>query len=164
MFPEETLMKAQMLLEVCNKKGLHISTVESCTGGLISGCLTAVPGSSSVVDRTFVTYTNEAKSEMVGVPAPLFEEVGAVSEEVARAMAEGALNNSNAEISGSVTGVAGPGGGTETKPVGLVHMAAARKGQETLHLHYVFEGDRNAVRLQSVNTVIDLMRRQAELP
>jgi nicotinamide-nucleotide amidase len=163
MFPEKTLMKAQKLLEVCNEKGLHVSTVESCTGGLISGCLTAVPGSSNVVDRTFVTYTNEAKIEMVCVPALLFNEVGAVSEEVARAMAEGALNNSNADVTGSVTGIAGPGGGTETKPVGLVHMAAARKGYETLHLQYIFEGDRNAVRLQSVNTVIDLMLRQSEL-
>ncbi|MGY9004144.1 MAG: CinA family protein [Rhodospirillales bacterium] len=156
-------MKAQKLLEVCNEKGLHVSTVESCTGGLISGCLTAVPGSSNVVDRTFVTYTNEAKIEMVCVPALLFDEVGAVSEEVARAMAEGALNNSNADVTGSVTGIAGPGGGTETKPVGLVHMAAARKGHETLHQQYIFEGDRNAVRLQSVNTVIDLMLRQSEL-
>jgi nicotinamide-nucleotide amidase len=163
MFPEETLVKAQKLLEVCNEKGLRVSTVESCTGGLISGCLTAVPGSSNVVDRTFVTYTNEAKIEMVCVPALLLDEVGAVSEEVACAMAEGALNNSNADVTGSVTGIAGPGGGTETKPVGLVHMAAARKGYETLHLQYIFEGDRNAVRLQSVNTVIDLMLRQSEL-
>ena len=143
--------------------GLHVATVESCTGGLISGCLTAVPGSSDVVDRTFVTYTNEAKTEMVGVPAPLFDEVGAVSEEVARAMAEGALDNSNADVSGSATGIAGPGGGTDAKPVGLVHMAAARKGYETIHLRYVFEGNRDSVRLQAVNIVIDLMRGQAEL-
>lgn len=163
MFPEETLIKAQKLLEACKPEGLHVATVESCTGGLISGCLTAVPGSSDVVDRTFVTYTNEAKTEMVGVPAPLFDEVGAVSEEVARAMAEGALDNSNADVSGSATGIAGPGGGTDAKPVGLVHMAAARKGYETIHLRYVFEGNRDSVRLQAVNTVIDLMRGQAEL-
>ncbi len=164
MFPKDTLMRANKLLEVCQEKGLHISTVESCTGGLISGCLTAVPGSSNVVDRTFVTYTNASKTQMVGVPTALFDVVGAVSEEVSRAMAEGALKNSNAEVSGSVTGIAGPGGGTETKPVGLVYIAAARKGYETLHLRFIFKGDRNAVRLQSVNAVIDLMRGQAELP
>ena len=164
MFPEETLTKARKLLEICSSKGLHVSTVESCTGGLISGCLTAVPGSSSVVDRTFVTYTNEAKTEMVGVPKLLLKEVGAVSEKVARAMAEGALANSNAEVSGSVTGVAGPGGGTVEKPVGLVHMSVARKGYDTLHLRSIFEGDRNSIRLQSVSVVIDLMRCQAELP
>ncbi|MBT3767979.1 MAG: CinA family protein [Rhodospirillaceae bacterium] len=164
MFPKDTLMKAQKLLEACKTGGLKVATVESCTGGLISSCLTAVPGSSDVVDRTFVTYTNEAKTEMVGVPTDLFDEVGAVSEEVARAMAEGALEHSNAEVSGSATGIAGPGGGSDDKPVGLVHMAAARKGYETEHLRYVFKGDRDSVRLQAVGTVIDLMRRQAELP
>jgi nicotinamide-nucleotide amidase len=123
-----------------------IATAESCTGGLIAAALTAITGSSSVVDRGFVTYTNEAKSEMLGVPASLIEAHGAVSEPVARAMAEGALRHSRADIAVSVTGIAGPGGATPTKPVGLVHLAVASKGHETMSDHQVFEGDRAGVR------------------
>ncbi|MFD1792593.1 CinA family protein [Ochrobactrum teleogrylli] len=120
-------------LEACRKAGVMIATAESCTGGLIAGALTDIAGSSDVVDRGFVTYSNEAKHDMIGVPMELINRVGAVSKEVAIAMAEGALKHSRAGISIAVTGVAGPGGGSEEKPVGLVHIASARNGQPTLH-------------------------------
>ena len=117
--------QAAALLAACRERGLKIATAESCTGGLIAAILTEVPGSSDVVERGFVTYSNEAKTEMLGVPAALVEQHGAVSA-VARAMAEGALAHSRADIVVSVTGVAGPGGGTPLKPVGLVHFGAMR--------------------------------------
>ena len=113
------------------QSGLKLATAESCTGGLIAAILTEVPGSSDVFERGFVTYSNEAKTELLGVPAELIEKHGAVSEEVARAMASGALGHSRADIAVAVTGVAGPGGGTTAKPVGLVHLAAARRGSVT---------------------------------
>ena len=122
--------EAAALLAACRERGLKLATAESCTGGLIAAILTEVPGSSDVFERGFVTYSNEAKTEMLGVSAALIEKHGAVSAEVARAMAEGALRNSRADIAVSVTGVAGPGGGTAEKPVGLVHFGAARSGGE----------------------------------
>ncbi|MBT3558502.1 MAG: CinA family protein [Rhodospirillales bacterium] len=136
-----------------------LAMAESCTGGMIAAALTDIAGSSSVVERGFVTYTNEAKHEMLGVPAPLIEQVGAVSEEVARAMAEGAVSHSNAQISVSVTGVAGPGGGSDEKPVGLVHMAVAYEGRDTVHERHVFSGDRQAVREQTVMAAFSLVLR-----
>lgn len=147
------------VLDTCQRLGFMLATAESCTGGLVSAALTAIPGSSSVVERGFVTYTNEAKQEMLGVPGDLFETVGAVSEAVARAMAEGALTHSRAQVSVSVTGIAGPGGGTVDKPVGLVHMAAAKLGGETLHERHIFSGDRTAVRSQAVNAALSLVMR-----
>ncbi|MEM6710937.1 MAG: CinA family protein [Pseudomonadota bacterium] len=129
---------------------LSVVTAESCTGGLIAARLTDVSGSSAVVDRGFVTYSNEAKTEMLGVPTELIENQGAVSKEVARSMAEGALANSNASISVSVTGVAGPTGGSPEKPVGTVHFAVASHAAPTRHEHKVFQGDREAVRAQTV--------------
>jgi len=125
--------EAIAVLETCRKAGLMIATAESCTGGLIAGALTDIAGSSDVVDRGFVTYSNEAKNEMIGVPMDLIGQVGAVSKEVAIAMAEGALKHSRAGISIAVTGVAGPGGGSDEKPVGLVHIASARNSHPTLH-------------------------------
>ncbi|MBB5701845.1 nicotinamide-nucleotide amidase [Ochrobactrum daejeonense] len=125
--------QAIAVLNACRKAGVMIATAESCTGGLIASALTDIAGSSDVMDRGFVTYSNEAKNEMIGVPMELIGRVGAVSCEVALAMAEGALAHSRAAISVAVTGVAGPGGGSEEKPVGLVHIASARKGQSTLH-------------------------------
>ncbi len=127
-----------------------LATAESCTGGLIAATLTEVAGSSDVVDRGFVTYSNDAKRDLLGVSEALLAGHGAVSEPVARAMAEGALARSEAHIAVSVTGVAGPGGGSAEKPVGLVHLAAARRGGETRHERHVFAGDRAAVRHQSV--------------
>ena len=154
MFPETILYLANQVLDRCRLSGLHIVTAESCTGGLISGCLTAVAGSSDVFDRGFVTYTNAAKQQMLGVPAILFDTVGAVSKDVACAMAEGAIINSDSDISISVTGVAGPGGGSDEKPVGLVHMAVGLRGGQTLHERHVFQGNRTAVRISIVENVL----------
>ena len=158
-FNDDLRDSAAELLMSCREKHLKLATAESCTGGLILGLLTDVAGSSDVVECGFVTYTNEAKCQMLDVPVELFERVGAVSEEVARAMAEGAVSRSLAQLAASATGIAGPGGGTETKPVGLVHIAVARAGHETLHESYVFHGDRQLVREQTVTAAIALMSR-----
>ncbi len=146
------------VLNACRKHGIMIATAESCTGGLIAAALTDIAGSSDVVDRGFVTYSNEAKNEMVGVPMELINQVGAVSKEVAIAMAEGALNNSRAGISIAVTGIAGPGGGSAEKPVGLVHIASARKGFATLHKECRFgEKSREDIRHQTVLSALALV-------
>lgn len=149
---------ARALIAECTENGLMIATAESCTGGLIAGLLTEIAGSSAVVERGFVTYSNAAKTEMLGVPADLIAKVGAVSQEVAIAMAEGALERSHADIAVSVTGIAGPGGGSEDKPVGLVHFGFARKGAPTRHIERRF-GDlgRDAIRLASVRQAIELI-------
>jgi nicotinamide-nucleotide amidase len=151
---------AAQLLDACRQAGLKIATAESCTGGLIAAALTAIAGSSDVIERGFVTYSNEAKSEQLGVAAALIERHGAVSEAVAMAMAEGALARSRADIAVSVTGIAGPGGATATKPVGLVHLGCARRGRATVLEQRVFAGDRTAVREQSVTLAFALIRRQ----
>lgn len=127
-------MDIPALLEAYKARGWMIATAESCTGGLVAGRLTDIAGSSAVVERGFVTYSNDAKAQMLGVPAELIASHGAVSEPVARAMAEGAVAHSLADVAVAITGVAGPGGGTETKPVGLVHFGLARKGGGTRHL------------------------------
>lgn len=157
MFNDSQIADAEAVLAACRDAGLKLATAESCTGGLISGCLTAVAGSSDVFERGFVTYTNEAKCELLGVDPAQVEALGAVSEEVARAMAEGALKNSLAQISVAVTGIAGPTGGSDDKPVGLVHMAAAREGAETRHARHVFSGDRDAVRSQTVSAALEML-------
>jgi len=157
MFDSNLTDQASALLETCRGRGLRLATAESCTGGLVAALLTAVAGSSDVVERGFVTYTNEAKQEMLGVSAPLFDSVGAVSEEVARAMAEGAIEHSLADLAVAVTGIAGPGGATDTKPVGLVHLAAARRGGSTTHRRQVFDGDRDAVRRASVVVALQML-------
>lgn len=154
---------AASVLDSCRRHGLLIATAESCTGGLIAGCLTAVAGSSDVVDRGFVTYTNAAKTEMLGVPAALIDAHGAVSEPVARAMAEGALARSTADIAVAVTGIAGPGGGSAEKPVGLVHLAVARTGLPTRHRRAVFDGDRDAVRAATVAAALELVSSVTEV-
>ena len=161
MFPDDMLHEAADLLDVCRGAGLKLATAESCTGGLIAGLLTEIAGSSDVVERGFVTYSNEAKQELIGVPAATIENHGAVSEATALAMAEGALDHARADISVSVTGVAGPGGGSAAKPVGLVHLAAARRGQPTIHRECRF-GDvgRTEVRIASVRAALELIRRQ----
>jgi nicotinamide-nucleotide amidase len=159
-FPDDITAACVALLEACRAKGWKLATAESCTGGLIAGALTAIPGSSDVVDRGFVTYSNEAKSEMLGVAADLIARVGAVSEDVARAMAAGALAHSRADISVAVTGIAGPGGGSPAKPVGLVHIAAAKRGGGVLHQECRF-GDigRDAVREATVREALGLLGR-----
>jgi nicotinamide-nucleotide amidase len=150
---------ARRLLGACERRGWHLATAESCTGGLIIACLTEIPGSSAVVERGYVTYDNRAKTEVLGVPAALFERVGAVSEEVARAMAEGALARAGVDLAIAVTGIAGPGGATPNKPVGLVHLAVARRGAPTLHVREVFPGDRAAIRRASVDAALELAMR-----
>jgi nicotinamide-nucleotide amidase len=158
MFPSAMQDEAARLLDACRAGGKRIATAESCTGGLIAALLTEIPGSSDVLERGFVTYSNDAKIEMLGVPGDLIAAHGAISEPVARAMAEGALRASKADIAVSVTGVAGPGGGSAEKPVGLVHLAAARKGGATLHRECRF-GDigRDLVRLESVEVALALL-------
>jgi nicotinamide-nucleotide amidase len=155
-FPATSIELARRVLGACERRGWHLATAESCTGGLIIGCLTEIPGSSSVVVRGYVTYDNRAKAEMLGVPAALFERVGAVSEEVARAMAEGALAHAGVDLAIAVTGIAGPGGATPTKPVGLVHLAVALRDGPTHHARELFPGDRAAIRLASVDAAITL--------
>lgn len=161
-FPRDLEADARALLAACQAAGVRIATAESCTGGLLAACLTAVPGSSAVVERGFVTYTNAAKNEMLGVPEALFATRGAVSAEVARAMAEGALAHSAATLAASITGIAGPGGATAEKPVGLVHIAAVRHAGATVGERHLFTGDRDAVRLAAVRAAIALLRRQLE--
>ncbi|PWL17845.1 damage-inducible protein CinA [Falsochrobactrum shanghaiense] len=149
--------KSIQVLEACRSRGLMIATAESCTGGLIAAALTDIAGSSDVVDRGFVTYSNEAKNQMIGVSAELIAEKGAVSKEVAIAMAEGALAHSRAGVSIAVTGIAGPGGGSAQKPVGLVHIASARTDHPTLHREYRFgEKTRSEIRHATVLAALDL--------
>ena len=157
MRPEMT-NRAAALLDAYREKGLKIATAESCTGGLVAALLTEISGSSAVVERGFVTYSNEAKIELIGVPAELIADHGAVSEPVARAMAEGALAHSRADVAVGITGVAGPTGGTATKPVGLVHFGLARKGAGTIHLERRY-GDlgRENVRRRAVEDALDLL-------
>lgn len=162
MFPTDLLVAAEALLAECRARGLKLATSESCTGGLVAGLLTEIAGSSDVVERGFVTYSNEAKNELLGVPMALIERVGAVSEEVARAMAEGAVAKAPVDLAVSITGVAGPGGGTATKPVGLVHFACARKGRPVLHERHAFAPlGRAAVRGEAVRVALALLSRQA---
>jgi nicotinamide-nucleotide amidase len=155
-FPDASLDLARRLLSACESRGWQLATAESCTGGLIIGCLTEIPGSSSVVARGYVTYDNRAKAEMLGVPAALFGLVGAVSEEVACAMAEGALKKAGVDLAIAVTGIAGPGGATPTKPVGLVHLAVATRDCPSRHARELLTGDRVAIRLASVDAALTL--------
>ncbi len=158
-FPLELLSLARLLLDECREQRLRIVTAESCTGGLVAGVLTEIAGSSDVVDRGFVTYSNRAKQAVLGVPGDLIADVGAVSEPVARFMAEGALEASDAHIAVAVTGVAGPGGGSPMKPVGTVHFATARANGPIQHRLEMF-GDigRGRVRMESVRVALEMMR------
>lgn len=157
MFPDDIQSLARQVIEAAVARGLTIATAESCTGGLVAGALTAIAGSSAVVERGFITYSNAAKTELLGVPAELIEAHGAVSEPVARAMADGAVKRSPAQVSVSVTGVAGPGGGSADKPVGLVHFGAVGPAG-AIHIERRF-GDigREEVRLASVRLALDLL-------
>jgi nicotinamide-nucleotide amidase len=158
MFPKDIQDLASDVLAAARRAGLMIATAESCTGGLVTGALTAIAGSSDAVERGFVTYSNDAKSQMLGVSVDLIAEHGAVSAPVALAMAQGALDASRAGVSVSVTGIAGPGGGSAEKPVGLVHFAAARRGQATAHREMRFgEIGRDAVRLASVRVALQML-------
>lgn len=153
--------EATRLLQALREAGLMVATVESCTGGLIAGTLTEIAGSSDVVDRGFVTYSNEAKNELVGVPMKLIERHGAVSEPVAIAMAEGGLQHSRAHVAVSVTGVAGPGGGSAEKPVGLVHFGCAMRGRPTLHQRHEFaDRGRSFIRQRTIEQAFRMIRQQ----
>ncbi|MCV9997218.1 CinA family protein [Pararhizobium sp. YC-54] len=157
-WPQDIETRSGLLIAAFSKRGLMVATAESCTGGLIAGALTEIPGSSSVVDRGFVTYSNDAKIQMLGVDTATLEAHGAVSRQTAIEMARGALTHSKADIAVAVTGIAGPGGGSEEKPVGLVHLAAASRGGNVLHREMRY-GDigRDAVRMATVRTALDLL-------
>lgn len=159
----DLIAQATALLRLCDTRGLRVATAESCTGGLVAALLTEIPGSSSVVERGFVTYSNEAKSELLGVSATLIAEHGAVSEPVARAMAEGALVRSRADLAVAITGIAGPGGATPTKPVGLVHFGLAQRDGETRHLERRY-GDlgRSEVRARAAGDALHLLTEAAQ--
>ncbi len=156
MFDDAIKARAVAVLDRSRADGLKLATAESCTGGLIAASMTEIAGSSDVVERGFVTYSNEAKTELLGVPVALIADMGAVSAEVAEAMAEGALAHSHADAAVSVTGIAGPGGGTADKPVGLVYLGACRRDGRPRHLRRVFTGDREAVRRAALEEALDL--------
>ena len=158
MFSPSLLKLAESILAKARAAKLRLVTAESCTGGLVAGVLTEIPGSSDVLERGFITYSNKAKTDLLGVPAALLEAKGAVSDEVARAMAEGALKHG--DVSVAVTGIAGPDGGSTEKPVGLVHFAAARKGREILYeMHRFGDISRREVRLRSVEVALKLLEK-----
>jgi nicotinamide-nucleotide amidase len=160
LFPADAIHDAEALLSELKRRGLRLATVESCTGGLVAGLLTEIVGASAVVERGFVTYSNDAKSDLVGVDPSLIAAYGAVSEEVARAMAEGGLDHAPADLVIAVTGIAGPDGGTPAKPVGLVYLAVASKAGPTLTRECRFGSvGRTAIRLASVRGAVELARR-----
>lgn len=155
--PPPLLASAQAVITRHSQYHTMVATAESCTGGLVSAALTSIAGSSAVVERGFVTYSNQAKADMLGVPMALIEQWGAVSAEVAAAMAAGALERSLAHMAVSITGIAGPGGASPGKPVGLVHFALARHDVPPLTLHRIFNGDRDAVRLAAALFALELL-------
>ncbi len=159
MFSVEIVTLARLLVDEARDRSLRIVTAESCTGGLVAGAICSVAGASDVFERGFVTYSNRAKQELLGVPGDLIADVGAVSEPVARMMAEGALANANAHLSVAITGVAGPGGGTPMKPVGTVHIASARTNQGLRHRLQLFEfEDRETIQLAAVRAALEALR------
>lgn len=159
MFPLEIQTLSRLLIDEARARSLRLVTAESCTGGLVAGAICSISGASDVFERGFVTYTNRAKSEMLGVAGDLLADYGAVSEPVARAMAEGALQESHGHVAVAITGVAGPGGGTPMKPVGTVHFAVARANRSVTHRHERFDGEtREAVQLAAVRTALEMLR------
>jgi nicotinamide-nucleotide amidase len=161
-FPPELVARATALLESCRSRSLKIVTAESCTGGLVAALLTEIAGSSDVFERGFVTYSNAAKNQLLGVSEALIDACGAVSPEVARAMADGALTHSKADIALAITGVAGPGGGSDLKPVGLVQFACGRRMSPIRNVEMRF-GDlgRAGVRMAAVAVALDMMEQSA---
>jgi len=160
-FEAETLSLAQSVLDACRARGWRLATAESCTGGLVAGALTAIAGSSDVVERGFVTYSNVAKSELLGVPIETIAAHGAVSAETASAMAQGALLHAPVDLALSVAGIAGPGGATPTKPVGLVHFGLARRNGDCRTERRVFPGDRTAIRQAALHRALELLKSEA---
>ena len=161
MIDEELRAAARRALDAARRRGLKVAAAESCTGGLLAAALTEIPGSSDVFDRGFVTYSNAAKQAMLGVPASVLETRGAVSKETAEAMAAGALERSGADLSAAITGVAGPGGGTAEKPLGLVHLAAGSRAGRLLHRERRY-GDLGRAEIRR-RSVLDAMAMLEEL-
>lgn len=157
MFEPSIVESGKAAIEAARAAGLRIVTVETCTGGLVSGCLTSVPGSSEVFERGFVLYHSSAKATGLGVPDAVSKQHGAVSAEVTKALAEGGLANSTAGVSVAVTGYAGPGGGNERDPVGTCYIAAGRSGSEPVVERHQFTGDRHAVRAAAVKAALGLI-------
>lgn len=162
MFSRELLDRAAKALELARGKGVRIATAETCTAGLISSCLTSVPGASQIFERGFVLYHESAKATGLGVPEAVSKAHGAVSAEVTRGLAEGALTHSTAGVAVAVTGYAGPGGGNAKNPVGTVYVAAAGAGRDSVGERHQFSGDRDAVRLQAVGAALDILIRQIQ--
>jgi nicotinamide-nucleotide amidase len=160
--PDDLTALAKTVIAKAKENGRTIATAESCTGGLISSCLTAVPGSSSVFICGFVTYANEAKTRLLGVPTDAITEFGAVSDLTAAAMAEGAVAHSGADLSVAVTGIAGPEGGTPDKPVGLVFLSLAERGEDAVVKRYVFAGTRDDIRRSTVGAALELLLSRLE--
>jgi nicotinamide-nucleotide amidase len=161
MISADCLMLAEAVLTACRERGLTVATAESCTGGLVAAALTAVPGSSDVFEHGFIVYSNRAKSEMLGVPERTIASHGAVSAQVAAAMARCALERSGASLAVAVTGIAGPGGGTPGKPVGLVYLACAQAQRETSVERRLFAGDRAGIREASVRDALEMLQHAA---
>lgn len=161
MFPDHLINLALLVSDDARQKRLRIATAESCTGGLLAGLFTELAGSSDVFERGYVTYSNRAKQDVLNVPGDMLADFGAVSEAVARSMAEGALEESRANVAIAITGIAGPGGGTKMKPVGTVHVACARENKAILHEHFQF-GDigRSQVRMQTLTTALNMIQKQ----
>jgi len=160
-FGAETLSLAQSVIEACRARRWRVATAESCTGGLVAAALTAIPGSSDVLERGFVTYSNDAKSEVLGVPSELIAAHGAVSAETAAAMALGAVARAPVDLAISIIGIAGPGGATVTKPVGLVLFGLARRGGTCRTERRVFSGDRSSVRQAALEVALELLDSEA---
>ncbi len=157
MFSQEIRSLAEQVISALTKDHLRLVVAESCTGGLVSGALTDVPGASEVLERGFVTYSNDAKVEVLGLMPELLNQYGAVSKQVAEEMAQGALAFSHADVAVSVTGVAGPGGGSEKKPVGLVFFGVATRQGALMHYKCQFSGGREQVRMQAVAEALKLV-------
>jgi nicotinamide-nucleotide amidase len=159
MFSIEIETLARLLIDEARERQLRLVTAESCTGGLVAGAICAIPGASDVFERGFVVYNNRAKQELLGVPGEIIADLGAVSEPVARMMAEGALENSHAHLAVAITGVAGPGGGTRMKPVGTVHIATARANHGLHHRQEFFQVEtREEIQLAAVQAALEAMR------
>jgi nicotinamide-nucleotide amidase len=160
-FDPETLALAEAVLAVCRSRGWHLATAESCTGGLVAAALTAIAGSSDVVERGFVTYSNEAKMELLGVPSDTIAQHGAISAQTAAAMARGAVSRAGVDLAVSVTGVAGPGGGTPRKPVGLVYLGVATRDGAYHVERRIYPGERTEIRQAALTEALQILQDEA---
>ena len=162
MFDRETLALAEAVLAACRARGWRLATAESCTGGLVAAALTAIAGASDVVECGFVTYSNAAKMELLGVPSETIAGHGAISAETAAAMARGAVTRAGVDLAVAITGVAGPGGGTPPKPVGLVYLGLARKDGAARVERRLFPGDRTQIRAAALTLALEMLQGEAQ--